>query len=456
MPYAVFARQSVGQDNLAHSGERLINWYLQAWPSGGQSPGILAPCPGIARFKLVGGGEVMAMQEAGAFLFIAAGGRLWRMDSARNLVDVGAIAVDPATRMAASSRDLAVCAGGVIHVYRLATEAFSIPTRPAFGAASSVAFINGYCVASQRFGDRFAWSALDDALTWNALDFAQAESRPDQLRAMVQDHQELWLFGERSTEIWFNSGGSPSIFERAAGGIIERGIAWPATARKDDNAVFWVGDDRIVYRATGAQAVRVSTEAVEGILRGYVLTDDVTAFTYTWKGHKFYVLRFTDRPAWCLDLATGAWHERTSSDDGGRWVARCAAFYSQNVQAVGLDTGVIGEFRAVNVDDTGNVLVREGVSMPLNNAAEHVTLSRVAAKIEGDLDPVTNAQVVLQVSRDGGQTWGPERWRSIGRLGARRTAEWHALGRSEQHRVRIRVTDDVYPSVAGVEFTLTP
>ena len=66
------------------------------------------------------------------------------------------------------------------------------------------------------------------------------------------------------------------------------------------------------------------------------------------------------------------------------------------------------------------------------------------AGIGNAVDPGADPQVMLQISRDGGRTWGPERWRSAGRRGATttRTLILHA-GRYREGAVRLVVTDPV-------------
>ena len=58
----------------------------------------------------------------------------------------------------------------------------------------------------------------------------------------------------------------------------------------------------------------------------------------------------------------------------------------------------------------------------------------------------SNPQVMLQVSRDGGKTWGAELWRTLGAIGQYRTrANWLRLGRSRDWVMKFRVTDPVKP-----------
>jgi hypothetical protein len=55
-------------------------------------------------------------------------------------------------------------------------------------------------------------------------------------------------------------------------------------------------------------------------------------------------------------------------------------------------------------------------------------------------DPI----IMLQVSKDGGHTWGNEIWVPFGKIGEyRRRAVWRRLGRSRDWVFKFRVTDPV-------------
>jgi hypothetical protein len=56
----------------------------------------------------------------------------------------------------------------------------------------------------------------------------------------------------------------------------------------------------------------------------------------------------------------------------------------------------------------------------------------------------SDPQVMLRISRDGGRTFGPERWRSAGKIGEfRRRAAWNRNGRARDWVFRVRLTDPV-------------
>jgi hypothetical protein len=93
--------------------------------------------------------------------------------------------------------------------------------------------------------------------------------------------------------------------------VIETGAASRWAIAQMDNAVFWLGDDGVVYRANGYQPVRVSTHAIEQAI-ARCNTAQAFAFTYEDRGHQIFYLTFPDGLTWGYDAASGEWHRRQS------------------------------------------------------------------------------------------------------------------------------------------------
>ena len=438
-PQLVFARQTAGEDGVKdYSAERLLNFYARPHPDAGAGRMILAPTPGLTAFATLSAGRpVRALMFERGNIYAACGGTFF----ARG-VAVGSIPDDPETTIASNGLQVAVVAGGGYYVWDGATFA-QYPTG-AFDEAGSVTRLDGYLIIAEKAtggglnarGQRFAWSALGDATTIDALSFASSESAPDNIVRVFADHSELWMFGTDSIEIWGNSGAADLPFTRFSGGVIERGCGFPMSVAKDDNSVFWVGDDRIAYRANGYTPTVISTPAVGKALQE---ATEVIGLTFTWAGQKFYALRFPDRPALVYDMATGLWHERATGDS---WLATCADVY------LGGSDGVI--YTLGGVTDGGTAVTREAVSMPVVNGGERFTVDFVQLDFRtGATEIGRDAQVMLQVSKDG-RTWGRERWRPLGSRGQYVTRQaWHSFGQARTFSFRVRVTDPVETAIYG-------
>jgi hypothetical protein len=128
------------------------------------------------------------------------------------------------------------------------------------------------------------------------LDFASAEGAPDLLISLIVDHREVWLFGETSTEVFFNSGNADFPLERIQGAFIQQGCAAKNTPARFGGSVVWLTANEqgqgMVVKAQGYQPVRISTHAVEYAINQYASIDDAIGFSYQCEGHSFYVLTF--------------------------------------------------------------------------------------------------------------------------------------------------------------------
>ena len=97
-------------------------------------------------------------------------------------------------------------------------------------------------------------------------------------------------------------------FQRSSGRQFSRGCAARDTVVVLDNAVFFLGDDRIVYRAEEAPK-RVSTFGIEERLRKCASIGDASALSFTVDGHAFYLLNIPGEGSFAFDVSSGQWAE---------------------------------------------------------------------------------------------------------------------------------------------------
>ena len=99
-------------------------------------------------------------------------------------------------------------------------------------------FLDGYFIVnrvpnpggSPDLGTQFNISALYDGTSWNPLDFGIKEGYADYINSVLCDHEELWLFGKETTEVWTDvgvtldaSGVASFPFQRVQGAFIHDG-----------------------------------------------------------------------------------------------------------------------------------------------------------------------------------------------------------------------------------------
>lgn len=461
MPFVEFVGQSRKDSDFKQADtSRLINCYREPTEDGHQIKAVL----GTGQLAELSAVFMRDMQEIGGDIFAVCGGALYQVEGLGNVTNLGVV-VDGESTISGNNGDVTVAAGGTYYVWT--GTALTTPSGGAFSAVGSVEFIGQDTVLTELNGRRFQWSDVADATSLNALSVATAEGRDDNIIRAVVINGFLWLLKEKSCEIWYQTA---TGYERVNGGIIDTGLKSFGLVTKFDGGAFLVGDDGIAYITNGSGLQPVSTPAVETDILQYQAR---RCFYYEDEGHKFCVIQFADCLSWVYDLSTGEWHNRGSGTMLNPWRV-VAAVKAWGYWHVGSDMGKVLRLLRVNTDFDGP-LVRKMVSRTLRTG-EMQTLSRLElygrfgeAEAGGDVPYLINGAVhalgvddnlilahnpnegamrepelFIRVSRDAGETWSSEKWRSLGEIGhyASRMV-WRMLGRSRQFTVEVTISDAV-------------
>lgn len=456
-----WAVNSYQSESLALSGQRLVNMYAEKQPEDAKSPVALMPCPGIATVATHTGHQWDAFVVMAGTIYGCAAGDLLRLNPDSTLTNLGSYAegVTPVS-MATSGQQIVIVNGLQGYVYTPDDGLVQI-TDPDFAPASTVTFQDGYFIftTNDESGQWFI-SNLFDGGDYDALDFATAEGSPDPLVAALSHHRELWLFGTKTIEIWWNSGDATFPFERQQGSYIERGCGAAQSVCQQDNTVFWLGDDGIVYRAADYSPARISTHAIELAIDRMERFDDARGWSYTQFGHMFYVLTFpSGNETFIYDVSTGLWHERLEWQYGStfgwsRWLVNAAISHNGKVY-VGDLMGNLGTIDVDTMTYSGRMIRRLMTSPTLHLQQEHLAITRLQVDFQAGMGLVTgqgeDPQAMLRWSNDGGYTWSNEHWTPLGKMGNYQArAVWRRLGTIQKGRVfECSVSDPVRVIVMG-------
>ena len=331
-----------------------------------------------------------------------------------------------------------------------------------FFSADVVDFQDQYFIFIRKDTGQFFLSNLNAGTVYTATDIATAEGDPDNLVTLISNRRELWLFGAETIEIWYNSGGSDFPFTRFEGGFIERGCAAAFSIAEDDNSLFWLGEDRIFYRADGYTPQRISQHGIEEALRKYQIVDDACAFIYTMAGHKFYVCTFpAEDHTWVYDITTGLWHERQSFGMS-RWrVSTYVEAYGKHLVGDFQD-GKIGELDLDTYDEYGSTMQGIATGPSVYDDRQRIFHHRFELDIEAGVGLTSgqgsDPQVWLDWADDGGHTFSERKpFRSMGKIGAYlQRLRWLCLGQSRQRIYRLIVSDPVKRSIVAAHLTAAP
>lgn len=464
MAQVQFAAQSYQSRSLPLDGQRCINMFVEMSPPDAKTHAPVFGCSGLIQFATVGGGPIRGMIVVNDILYVVSGSALYSVDlNGTPTLLSGATPIDEtnvAVKMQSNGLQVIIVTGQGGYIYTIATAAFSQITSDFFYASNTVAFFDGYFILDKAGTNQFYWSAILDGSSYDALDFASAEVDPDLVVAVLQDHEQLYIFGQRTIEVWYNSGDLINPFVRYTGAMAQRGCSAPLTPVKEDNTVFFLGDDLIFYRLEGYTPTRISTHATESAWTEYPRVTDAFTFSYTEFGHKFIVITFPSAPAtWVIDLSTGLWHEReswgTANASYGRWRGNCTVNAYGRILMGDAYSNRIGYLDENTYTEYGFTMRGQIIAPPIQNDRKRIFVSRLEIDVESGVGLTSgqgsDPQIMIDHSDDGGRTWSIlQRWASMGRIGEYQTRlRWLRGGQFRQRIYRLNITDPVKRVLIG-------
>ena len=427
-PFQFAAQSLVHEGQRSLTTERLINMFAEGTP--GRAPFALRGAPGFSDVVEAGTTRVRGMISALGKIFAVVGNVVFDYDVASDTLTNRGFIPDGDVTMAKNRTQVAITAGSRYFIVDASTR--TEVTGLAFADIGSVDFISNVFALSEVSGGKVAITALLDGTTLDALDFREAEARPDELRRIIANGGVLWLFGETTTELWNDTGNGDFPLAPLSSTVIEKGIQNVNSVTRLDNTVFFVSGEPRVYRMEGFTPQRVSTHAVEAAIERS--SSDVTCFAFQYEGHEFFVVRLEDREAWVYDAATNMWHER-SSGIGTPWQITATCFHEGKWYG-GTSTGNIVEFGGTN--ERNFPLRRTAVSAPFRADGNLFTANALEARV----DTGVGSTVLMRFSTDG-RTFTPVRSRSAGGVGNYgQRVRWNGLGQHSEIAVELSCADD--------------
>jgi hypothetical protein len=419
-------------DNIAANPSRLINAYREPVVAGGRTGYAIKSVLGLSLLVDVPGVFVRAMAEIEGALYVVCGGILYRVTAAGAYTALGSVTDSAETSIAGNNGLVTVCAGGAYYVWDGTT--LSSPTPGAFSSFGGLDYLGNYTILTEKDGRRFQWSNIADAEDLPGLNFSTADGRDDNLIRPFAINGQLYLFKQKSHEIWYITGAAgASAFERQAGGVYDIGLKAFRLLCAFPGAAFFVGSDGRAHLTAGGGLRPVSIPAVETAIKDKV---PLRCVAYEDEGHTFCAIVFRNAPAWVLDVATGEWHERAERWSLSPWTVSATA-KAGGVWYAGRDDGRVFTFSRNNADGD-DALVREITSRTLDADGQRFILNQL------EIFPrqgFASGEVALSVSRDGGLTWGGEQPKEIGPVGQYgRRVIWRRLGQARQFTVKLRWT----------------
>lgn len=473
-------RHYVSESPIADN-QATINYYPELVESEiGRNNIVLYPTPGLLDFNSSPPTPVCRgmcdVGEAGsdARLFVVIGSVFYEATSAGVLTNLGTVSGTTGTvSMAASDTEVLIVSNGLGYVFTLATNAFGAALGGGFPANAIVAaYSDGYFIVLST-DNYFYISTRNNATTWSAADRERVQAPSNAAIGMAVLNRQVWIFGSRITQPFWNSGNPDFPFEANLSATMNQGLAarFAMSVIPDLNTVAWLGHNDsgtgVAYMADGYTPVRISDHSFETAVQGYSVVNDAVSYCYQEKGHVFWSITFpTANVTWRYDFTTSQqlgrpiWHQALYWNGAtGTYQAHRGLYHAHifNKHIVAdRASGALYEMKLPSVsggvasfaDDNGSIIRRLRRTPHIHNENKTVFYRSLEIILESGLGITTgqgsNPALTLRVSNDGGKTYAFERTGYAGAIGQyKKRVKFDYLGSARDRVFEAVVTDPV-------------
>ena len=358
-------------------------------------------------------------------------------------------------------------------VFTLTIPAFGQITDPAFLGADRVAFIEGWLMFNQPGTRTFYTNApIPYTLTFAGAFYALKDSSTDNLITLFENNREAWLVGERTSEVWYNAGGTSFAFSRLPGVGPQMGCSAKHSIARVGPNLCWLAQNEqgqnIVVMTNQYSIITISNHAIENAISTYPQVADAIGDCYEDRGHIMYVLTFPVADVtWCFDLQVwsetngeAGWWQRLSWDPlaGVYHRHRGNTFVNfANLRLWGdYQTGQIHQQERTFYTDAGNPLRAQRRTPHIWSKQDRNRIFQASMQVEFkagtglQTGQGSSPQAMIRWSDDGGQTWGNEVWAPIGAAGETRDrAMVMQLGEARDRVYEVNVSDPISRDIVG-------
>ncbi len=441
---------------LPLAAQNCINHYPQnPQTKGAISTGPLFSTPGIKLLNTLPTGPGRGFNVFNNELYVISGTRLYKITSSGSYADLGEIT--GTGKVITSNNGINICIqvpGGSGYFYSTSSGLTEI-TDPDYqfqqakaGGVTSVTYKNGYYVFTV-FDEFFISSnvAIDGGISFDGLDFATAEVKPDDNVLCKTVKNELYIAGTDTIELFQISATAAFPFQRINGATIDKGVASRHSFIEFDNSFVFVGSGPneaiAIWRGRSGSASKISTAAIDHAIQQYTSSqiEDVFSWTYTEDGNFFVGFGFPDT-TFVYDATTSAiqqrpvWHERRSN--GSNWRVNHTMDVYSNIYTLDSIDGRIGLMNREIDNEYGNDITRTFSGAYLYNQGLSFKIPAMELRTESGVATQTGTEPTVEalISTDGGRNFISLGSKS---LGAYREYDkrqvWKRLGRVERDAV---------------------
>ena len=319
---------------------------------------------------------------------------------------------------------------------------------------TGVIFNTGRFLVTSVTTGRFYGSDIYDGFTWDGLNFATAETYPDNIVGIVNGNfGTFYLMGPQTTEIWYNTGGADFPYALMSGGVLNYGcsLSPDSIIRLGDEIIFLgnsQAEGKAFYSISGQQVRNITNPEMYEVIRKLRFPDFHKALGYNDNGVPIYQVTFDENgKTYFYDGRIGMWGERLSRGLKGHIYELGAYAYGDQYFTSSQD-GTIFKLNSLITKDGKYFQDLEFIGRHTSIGEERFVVDAIQFKMEvgqGKINDYNEAPIaVLSYSKDGGWTWTPEIFGSMGKIGDYLIRLiWRRLGTCRDIVFKLKITDRV-------------
>ena len=418
-------------------------------------------------------GPVRGWRVIGSSLYVVSGNSLYSLSTSLVITLLtSSIATNTGlVSLSDNGVQLGIADGTNIYCYTLVTGSYfqaALNNSGSFGIITdancpsgnnSLSFLDGRTIANKpntryayvsEYYDLTHWTNVSSLPTYNI-----ADNGSDLLLACDVLNGAVVLWSQLHMEFLQDVGSAPNPFARINGATQTWGLAAVNSRAFLNNTMIFLAQNPQgtlqVMMLDGYIPKRVSTSDVEDLISGFSTWSDATALTYIVAGHPMYQLNFpTANRSFLFDSLTSVWQEvQTGLDLITRDIGNIGISFNSYNYVADFNTSNIYQLSTTSFTDNGTPVKRQIVSKHIEMGGNMFGIDELYLDMETGVGlqqgQGSNPQISLEVSKDGGRTWGVQRWASMGLVGQYRAPRviWRRLGMARDFVFRFTMTDPV-------------
>ncbi len=414
--------QDYPDKSIDQNQARLINMYLE--PGQVQSRGkyklVAYPMPGLTQFCDTAEANIRAMLEYNGVLYVVTGNKFGSINSGGTFTQLGSnlstssgfAKITSITGGSDVNNQVMIIDGTFGYTYNIDTSTATFPISDVDfpDTAVDITSQDDYVLVANASSIQYNLSNLADTTTWAALDFASKISMPDNLVGIHSHKKKVWLFGNRTTEVVYDSGNASFPFETYGDIFLNIGLAAVDAKVMCNDQLYFLGQSKnggyAIYKITDFLPQVISTPAIDTAINNMTTVSDCRAYSYKRDGHEFIDWVFpTENITKTYDETSGAWISRQSliSASYQRFLGNCSAFCYNKSLIGSFNSGKIYTQTNSVYTEAGTGILRQFVSPPLYKDGRRIFIPRLQIDVETNVG--SSKTFTLETSNDAGRTW---------------------------------------------------